>query len=107
MGLDPQVFNSEVRRRALEWKSNQEADFRAKASATLKERVQAETHAYLTRMGILDTTNPVLKNLQVRAASLLIRPSLQIPSSLRADSWAKYDDMWVWSTCVQSAAVYA
>ena len=77
MGLDPQVFNSEVRRRALEWKSNQEADFRAKASATLKERVQAETHAYLTRMGILDTTNPVLKNLQVRAASLLIRPRLQ------------------------------
>ncbi len=86
MGLDPQVFNSEVRRRALEWKSNQEADFRAKASATLKERVQSETHAYLTRMGILDTTNPVLKNLQVRVASLLIRPSLQTPCGLRADS---------------------
>ncbi|DBB11592.1 TPA: hypothetical protein ACH3X3_006983 [Trebouxia sp. C0006] len=82
MGLDPQVFNSEVRRRALEWKSNQEADFRAKASATLKERVQAETHAYLTRMGILDTTNPVLKNLQERAH----KHALQ--RVLRADAFA-------------------
>ncbi len=65
MGLDPQVFNSEVRRRALEWKSTQEAEFRGKALATLKERVQVETQAYLSRMGILDTTNPVLKNLSV------------------------------------------
>ncbi len=105
MGLDPQVFNSEVRRRALEWRSNQEADFRAKASATLKERVQAETHAYLTRMGILDTTNPVLKNLQVRAASLLIRPSPQTPSDLRADSWAQYSDIWVRSYCAVSSSL--
>ncbi|DBA68532.1 TPA: hypothetical protein ACH3X2_013596 [Trebouxia sp. C0005] len=82
MGLDPQVFNSEVRRRALEWKSNQEADFRAKASATLKERVQAETHAYLTRMGILDTTNPVLKNLQERAHKHAMQ------RVLRADAFA-------------------
>ena len=65
MGLDPQVFNSEVRRRALEWRQAQEEDFRAKLSATIKERVQAETQAYLTRMGILDTKNPVLKNLKV------------------------------------------
>ena len=65
MGLDPQVFNSEVRRRALEWRQAQEEDFRGKLSATIKERVQAETQAYLTRMGILDTKNPVLKNLKV------------------------------------------
>lgn len=65
MGLDPQVFNSEVRRRALEWRQTQEEDFRGKLSATIKERVQAETQAYLTRMGILDTKNPVLKNLKV------------------------------------------
>lgn len=65
MGLDPQVFNSEVRRRALEWRQAQEEDFRAKLSVTIKERVQAETQAYLTRMGILDTKNPVLKNLKV------------------------------------------
>lgn len=65
MGLDPQVFNSEVRRRALEWRSAQEEDFRAKLSATIKERVQTETQAYLTRMGIVDTKNPVLKNLKV------------------------------------------
>ena len=65
MGLDPQVFNSEVRRRASEWRQAQEEDFRAKLSANIKERVQAETQAYLTRMGILDTKNPVLKNLKV------------------------------------------
>ena len=73
MGLDPQVFNSEVRRRALEWRSNQEEEFRAKGSATLKERVHAETHAYLTRMGILDTKNPVLKNLQVKKRKPTLR----------------------------------
>lgn len=65
MGLDPQAFNSEVRRRALEWRSAQEADFRAKALVTLKERVHAETQAYLSRMGIMDTSNPVMKNLKV------------------------------------------
>lgn len=70
MGLDPQVFNSEVRRRALDWRQAQEEDFRAKLSATIKERVQAETQAYLTRMGILDTKNPVLKNLKVRMTLL-------------------------------------
>ena len=70
MGLDPQVFNSEVRRRALEWRINQEEEFRGKAFATLKERVQTETHAYLSRMGILDTKNPVLKNLKVTALQL-------------------------------------
>lgn len=72
MGLDPQVFNSEVRRRALEWRLAQEEDFRTKASATIKERVQAETHAYLTRMGILDTKNPVLKNLKVLKCSSVL-----------------------------------
>ena len=65
MGLDPQVFNSEVRRRALEWRLQQEEDFRTKSSASIKERVQVETQAYLTRMGIMDTKNPVLKNLKV------------------------------------------
>ena len=64
MGLDPQVFNSEVRRRALDWRLKQEEEFRAKAGQSLKERVQAETQAYLSRMGILDTKNPVLKNLK-------------------------------------------
>ena len=70
MGLDPQVFNSEVRRRALEWRQAQEEDLRTKLSATIKERVQAETQAYLTRMGILDTKNPVLKNLKVGTLGL-------------------------------------
>lgn len=73
MGLDPQVFNSEVRRRALEWRSAQEEDFRAKLSATIKERVQTETQAYLTRMGIVDTKNPVLKNLKAREPLLPLR----------------------------------
>lgn len=67
MGLDPQVFNSEVRRRALDWRMKQEEEFRGKAGQSLKERVQAETQAYLSRMGILDTKNPVLKNLKVHS----------------------------------------
>ena len=65
MGLDPQAFNSEVRRRALEWRGAQESDFRSKALTTLKDRVQAETQGYLIRMGISDTKNPVMKNLKV------------------------------------------
>ena len=72
MGLDPQVFNSEVRRRALEWRLQQEEDFRTKASASIKERVQAETQAYLTRMGIMDTKNPVLRNLKVAGVQIML-----------------------------------
>ena len=49
----------------MEWKTAQEADFRAKAMVTLKDRVHAETQSYLTRMGIMDTKNPVMKNLKV------------------------------------------
>ena len=75
MGLDPQAFNSEVRRRALEWKSAQESDFRAKAQTSLKDRVQAETQGYLNRMGISDSKNPVMKNLKVRVCLCVVHMS--------------------------------
>ena len=65
MNMNPLEFNQEVRRRATDWRREQEKHFAAQAAAVNKERVKAERTAYLRRMGIVDTRNPILRGLKV------------------------------------------